>query len=474
MADDNSRPRRLLFVTGRLAAHAVSEIVAECSKKLNFRYSIEVMPITVAALMTPQWLLRHLEVADDVAEVILPGFIGSDIQQLQTAFKALIRVGPKDLRDLPEFLGTGEKKIPDLSSYSIEIIAEINHAPRISIDQLLKLADELRNDGADRIDVGCQPGERWNKVGEAVKELVHAGHKVSIDSFDDYEVAEACRAGATLVLSVNSSNVLQASKWETEVVVIPDEVTRLESLYETIEQLDLQRIPYRIDPILEPIGMGIANSIVRYQCIRQRYPEAAMMMGIGNLTELTDVDSAGVNMLLLGICAELRIHSVLTTQVINWARTSVRECDRARRIVDYAVKRQMPPKRIDDGLVMLRDAKLPQFPAEWFDQLANEIRDNNYRLFAQQDKLHLVSAGLALSDTDPFRLFEALLEQPQSDNVDVSHAFYLGYELAKARIALTLSKQYNQDQSLDWGILSEVENLHRLRRGRRKKQAKDE
>ncbi len=36
-----------------------------------------------------------------------------------------------------------------------------------------------------------------------------------------------------------------------------------------------------------------------------------MMMGIGNITELTDVDSAGINMLMLGICQELRIESVL-------------------------------------------------------------------------------------------------------------------------------------------------------------------
>ncbi len=54
-----------------------------------------------------------------------------------------------------------------------------------------------------------------------------------------------------------------------------------------------------------------------------------MMMGIGNLTEMTDVDSAALNVLLLGICQELGIGSVLTTEVINWARSSVRECDLA-------------------------------------------------------------------------------------------------------------------------------------------------
>ena len=62
------------------------------------------------------------------------------------------------------------------------------------------------------------------------------------------------------------------------------------------------------------------------------------MMGVGNLTELTDVDSAGVNTLLIGFCQELAIGSVLTTAVINWARSSVREIDLARRLAYHAVR----------------------------------------------------------------------------------------------------------------------------------------
>jgi dihydropteroate synthase-like protein len=331
---------------------------------------------------------------------------------------------------------------------------------------LLRHADALRRDGADRIDVGCQPGEPWTQVGDAVAALVNAGHRVSIDSFDPNEVETACDRGATLVLSVNNTNMHHALKWGTEVVVIPDTPEDLASLDRTVQFLERHKVAYRLDPILEPIGMGFAESLVRYHTVRRRYPEAAMMMGIGNLTELTDVDSAGVNMMLLGICAELGIESVLTTQVINWARSSVRECDAARRIVDYAVREKVPPKRVDDSLVMLRDAKVQTYPEGWFQDLAAQIRDNNYRLFAQDQLLRIVSANLNIQDNDPFRLFDALLEQEQSDNVDVSHAFYLGYELAKAHIALTLGKQYNQDQSLNWGCLTIAEDLHRLRRGR--------
>ncbi len=108
-------------------------------------------------------------------------------------------------------------------------------------------------------------------------------------------------------------------------------------------------MPFRIDPILEPIGLGFAGSLWRYMDVRRRYPEAAMLMGIGNLTEMTDADSAAINVLLLGFCQEMGIRSVLTTQVVNWARSSVRECDLARRLVHYAVRQRVPPKHVTDG-----------------------------------------------------------------------------------------------------------------------------
>jgi len=81
------------------------------------------------------------------------------------------------------------------------------------------------------------------------------------------------------------------------------------------------------------------------------------MMGIGNLTELTDVDSAGINTLLLGFCQETGIRSVLTTEVIHWATSSVRECSLARALVHHAVENRTLPKHVEPRLVTLRGGK---------------------------------------------------------------------------------------------------------------------
>ncbi|MCA9139585.1 MAG: dihydropteroate synthase [Planctomycetales bacterium] len=453
----------LHFVTGTLAQHAVREIVSDLADRHSFEFSIGVMPITVAALMTPQWLIRKLTLPPQSTHLVVPGFCESGLETLAKHVSVPVVLGPNDCRDMAELFG--EKREPiDLNRYDIEIIAEINHAPRLAIGQFESMALRLVQDGADRIDIGCDPAKRCDRIADYVRCLVSHGLKVSIDTFDNWEAGVACDAGASLVLSVNSQNRHHAKDWNTEVVAIPDTPTDMDSLDDTIEYLTRHDIPMRLDPILEPIGSGLAASIVRYSVIRQRYPELPMMMGIGNLTELTDVDSAGINMMLLGICQELGIGSVLTTQVINWARSSVRECDHARRLVYAAVGRGIPPKNLSDDLVMLRDRTLNQFSDETLETLAGAIKDNNYRLFAQDGRIHLVSRGLHLDDDDPFRLFENLLSAPISENVDRSHAFYLGYEMAKASIALALGKRYEQDRALRWGFLTSEENLHRLTR----------
>ena len=451
------------FVTGRLAAPALQRTLLDLGPRAGFDYSISVLPITVAALMTPQWIQRHLQVPANVTEILLPGYCNGDLQVLTTAAGCPVRCGPRDLRELPEFFGRQPKLDPSYGEYDIQILAEINHAPRLAQSTILKQAEQLSAAGADVIDVGCDPGDRWNGVGDCVKALQDQGHRVSIDSLNPKEIQDAVQAGAELVLSVNSTNRDAAPDWGCEVVAIPDEPTDLRGLYGTVEQLTDANVALRIDPVLEPIGYGLAKSLHRYLQVRSDFPDQEMMMGIGNLTELTDVDSAGINVLLLGICQELKIHSVLTTQVINWARSSVRECDLARRLVRYAIHHQVLPKHLEPGLVMLRDGKQYALDERELEELAAQVRDHNYRLFADDRQLHLVSSGLYLKDTDPFHLFDQLLAA-EPRNLDASHAFYLGYELAKAKTAITLGKQYEQDEPLDWGLLTVNETCHRLPR----------
>jgi dihydropteroate synthase-like protein len=466
-AESTASSQRIHFVTGRLAEHALRNVLSPLAAEVDFQYSVDVLPITVAALMTPAWIARKIRVPPQTTRVVLPGYCAGDLGPVEAAAGVPVQRGPKDLRDLPEYFGR-QRDRRDYGDHRIQILAEINHAPRLTRDQLLAAAQDYAQQGADLIDVGCEPGEPWRGIHDAVQALRDAGFRVSVDSLQSREIADAVRAGAELVLSVNSDNREAAPDWGCEVVVIPDEPDELIGLEETVQFLTERKVPLRIDPILEPIGCGFARSLGRFLDVRRRYPSTPMMMGIGNLTELTDGDSSSINLLLLGFCEELGIGSVLTTAVINWARTSVRECDLARRLVYYAVRHGVPPKHLEPQLVMLRDVKLPQFSTDEIQHLAETIRDPNYRLLAEDGMLHLVSAGLHLQECDPFELFEQLLRSGPGGsvpkNIDPSHAFYLGYEAAKAILALQLGKVYRQDEALDWGYLTVAEQSHRRKR----------
>jgi dihydropteroate synthase len=464
--------RHIHFVTGRLAAESLRETVAALATEIGFDYSMDVLPISVAALMTPDWIGKRLGVPPAATEVLLPGYCEGDVSALAAGIGLPVTKGPRDLQELPTHFGQAATRRNDYGEYLIEIIAEINHVPKLTIDETCQIADGLRADGADCIDIGCIPGSPCATIGDYVQALRDGGHAVSIDSFDTREIAAAVAAGAGLVLSVNATNRAAAADWGCEVVAIPDDLSIFGGLEATIQALENAGVTYRLDPILEPIGCGFAKSLDRYLTTRRRYPDAAMMMGIGNLTELSDCDSAGPNVMLLGFCAELRIHSVLTTQVIPWARTSVRECDLARRLVHHAVKHQTIPKHLEPLLVMLRDARPAAMTQNAIQQLAAKIKDNNFRLFVNDDNLHVVSSNLQLSDDDPFRLFDRLL-QHRPESLDAGHAFYLGFELAKATIARTLGKNYRQDEALDWGMLTEEENFHRVRRTKRHKRERN-
>ncbi|HMP17748.1 MAG TPA: DUF6513 domain-containing protein, partial [Gemmatales bacterium] len=362
---------RYLFITGKLAEPALREVLAPLAEKVGFEYEVTVLNISVAALMTPAWVAKRLTVPPDTKHIYVPGACSGDWSLLERAVGVPVTAGPEDLRDLPDIFG--EQARLAYGNHSISILAEINHAPTLSRTELLQQAMQFHEQGADLIDLGCIPGNTWEAIGEAVRALRDANLRVSVDSFNVREVELATKAGAELVLSVHRANREASRDWGCEVVAIPENPHEDGDLEETVEYLQQHHVKFRIDPILEPIGFGFGASLIRYHEARKKYPSCEMMMGIGNLTELTEVDSAGVNVLLLALCQEWGVRSVLTTAVANFARTSVKECALARQLVYYAIEHRRLPKKVNSQLLTLRDRKLRPIGATVLQQLAATI-----------------------------------------------------------------------------------------------------
>jgi dihydropteroate synthase-like protein len=280
--------------------------------------------------------------------------------------------------------------------------------------------------------------------------LKQEGFLVSIDSLDDNDLLRGGKAGADYLLSLHESSLWIANEVSATPIIIPEKHEDLASLDRAIKVMQTKNRRFIVDPILDPIHFGFTKSIVRYYEVRSMYPDIEMMLGVGNITELTHADTAGMNILLLGICSELNINHILATEVSKHACRSIKEADLARRILYAANEHETLPKHIDPGLMALHETSPFPYPSHEIKELADQITDPSFRIQTSSEGLHIFNRDGFHTATDPFDLYPKLqVEQ------DGGHAFYLGVELARAQIAWQLGKRFTQDQALTWGCATD-------------------
>lgn len=435
----------ILFLTGKLAQKRLENILREMAPT-EFTYEIRNIGVSVAALMTAQMICRRLSDLKDVDKVIVPGLCRGDLSMASETIGVPCIRGTIDLKDLPAFFGRDCKPV-DLSQHSVEIFAEIVDAPLVSIENILERAEKYRQDGADVIDIGCLPDTPFPHLEESVQALHNAGFKVSVDSLEEDDLLRGGRAGADYLLSLKESTLWIAEEVDSIPILIPDMHGDMPSLFRAIEKFSEKDRPFYADAILDPIHFGFTESIIRYHELRQNCPDIKIMMGVGNLTELTEADTTGINAMLFGLISEMQINAVLATEVSPHCRTAVREADKARRIMFAARKDESLPKGLDGSLLGMHARKPFPYTSEEIHELSREVKDPSYRAQVSEEGIHVYNRDGIHTSTNPFELF------PELDLLqeDAPHAFYMGIELAKAQIAWQLGKPYMQDEELDWG-----------------------
>lgn len=441
---------KILFITGKLAAQALEDILRTIEPE--FDYELAVMNISVAAFMTVDWIARRLNVTGDYDLVMVPGYCRGDLSAIEALTGAKAVRGTKDLKDIPFYFG--QQRISagygEYHKYQTKILAEIVDASLLSLEEILAQAEYYRASGADIIDLGWQANSDFPEVEQTVAALKERGFIVSLDTFNRKDVLRAKRVGFDYLLSVNSHNLDLARELSCRVVVIPDPGGGLDSLERNIAQLEAWGVDYIIDPIIEPINFGFVESILRYRQVRERHPDAKILMGIANITELIDADSTGVNALMMGIVTELNINYVLMTEVISWAQGAVREVNIARKLMGYAQHNHILPKHIDERLITVKDPPHIPYTEGELRAIQAKVKDRNFRIFTDDKAIYVFNNQLFIKETDSD--IQHIFEQIRVK--DTGHAFYLGKELQKATQAVRLKKKYVQDEPLRWGYLS--------------------
>ena len=445
----------ILFLTGHLAEPRLEAVLK--SMDPEFEWRVVDIGVKVAALMTEDIIMRRLPDAGGADKILLPGRCRGDLGRLSAHYGVPVESGPDEVKDIPVFFGRARRP-SDMSKYDINIFAEIIDATAMSIEDILARAEDYSHRGADVIDLGCLPDTPFPHLEDTVRALKIHGYKVSVDSADPDELLRGGKAGADYLLSLDETRLHVADEVSSVPVLIPAVHGDLDSLRRAMAVLDEKGRPYLADPVLDPINFGFMTSLGRYAELRRTRPDVDILLGTGNLTELTEADTTGITAALIGIASELNIKNVLVVQVSPHTRRTYEEHDAARRLMFASRADGELPKGYTDELLGLHSKRpFPLTPDEVAENAA-AVRDKNFRIEVADDGVHVYNRDGHHVAQDIFELY------PKLDvDGDTGHAFYLAAELAKAEIAWRLGKRYAQDELLDWGVAADKPREDRKR-----------
>lgn len=489
---------KILVATGRLAEKTVREVAGD-------KADVLVIDIDIAAFITPKKLIKAFEEADLSKKydlILIPGLVSGNFSKASEMLGSKIRLGPKHAYDLGFVLPYAEKtefseKTPacellvdireklakDLLKKTEEtaatllklkgikiggeacmkVMGEIVGALEMDSQTLQERIEAFIARGADIIDLGAT----LNTIPEQVRKNVSLAKTfttapISIDTLDPELIKEGVDAGVDLVLSLNSTNMETSGPIVASAgiaaVVIPDEDQSLESLVRNVEaayRLGIEKII--ADPVLDPVGHNITTSIVRYYEFHRMYPQIPVFFGVGNVTELMDVDSIGVNATLCGIGKEIGAGILFTPEFSDKAQGSIRELKTASQMMQLSSLRESSPKDLGLDLLCIKEKRRrPAFPLpknaiqakpakNWRTDPAGPIlirivpdstNGDGGLIVAEHEKASVVGKNAR-------EVMDTLLELEIISRLD--HAAYLGRELEKAELALHFNRSYAQD-----------------------------
>jgi dihydropteroate synthase-like protein len=480
---------RILAVTGRLAQNLVEESASGAD--------VLTLDLDVAAFITPDALLAATPRGYDL--ILIPGAITADFSRAEKALNTKIRLGPKHAADLgfvlrhipgielstttpacvllqdrmrvdaaEELQRIEDRAVPALwikgvkigGEARMKVLAEVVDATRLDREALASRIAHFQESGADMIDLGlpldAEPAQVVATT-EAAKESTDL--PLSIDTLQPALIRAGLEAGCDLVLSLDGHSLMEVgeevARAGVPAVVIPGPggVALEENLQLAIEM----GILAIADPVLNPPLQGLVSSLVAYARWRDRHPGLPLFFGAGNVTELLDADSTGANALLAALGAELGASVLFAPEHSPKARGSVRELRRASEMMILAQKRRTPPKDLGVDLLILKEKR--SRPAERLPEECQEAsqEDKSARSYVM-DPAGSFRIGLAegmivarheratVAGRKATEVLNALIDQGLVTRLD--HAGYLGRELQKAELALTLGRSYVQDEPL--------------------------
>ena len=374
-------------------------------------------------------------------------------------------------------------KLPVGEDFPMRVLAEIANAPFLSKEALINKCQYFVDCGADMIDIGMAAGEDFSdKIPDLINTLrpIVGDRPLSIDTLNADEIKVAAENGIDFVLSLDLGNQSKVAPLLKEkgipAVLLPTNFTegispktpeeRVNAMHQLIDDTD--GLKYVADLILDPVNSAsIVESIIACRDFH-KVNKAPMFFGVGNVTELMDADSGGVNVLLAGIGMELGVSILFTPEESGKTRGSVYELSTASKMMFLAKNRKSIPKDLGINMVVFKDKhkrndvivnELDGVPEIKQERPLKFIRDkagsfkitvdygttvSESRIIATHFKKN--KADLVITGHTAKEIYEEIITKELVTRME--HAAYLGSELKKAEIAMVTGKDYVQDFEL--------------------------
>ncbi|RBQ23343.1 hypothetical protein ALNOE001_09020 [Candidatus Methanobinarius endosymbioticus] len=372
--------------------------------------------------------------------------------------------------------------------FPMRVLAEIANAPVLTKEELVRKCEYFLANGADMIDIGMVAGEDMSdKIPEIISILrpIVGKKALSIDTLNPKEIAIAIENGIDMVLSIDLGNYKEIlpllKKYNVPAVALPTNFSdgkvphnvdqRVESMTELAKDCEKENVQIIADLILDPVNSSsIVDSIIACRKYHEKRSEP-MFFGVGNVNELMDTDSVGVNALLSGIAMELGASLLFTPEESGKTRGSVYELAIASKIMFLAKNRESIPKDLGINLLVFKDKrKRPDFYENYdesdFDVPLEEAHESNklvldragsfkirveHSITPENSKIIITHFKKTIPDLTiegryTKEIYDELIRHGLVTRLE--HAAYLGAELQKAEIAMITGKNYVQDFDL--------------------------
>jgi dihydropteroate synthase-like protein len=182
-----------------------------------------------------------------------------------------------------------------------------------------------------------------------------------------------------------------------------------------------------------------------------------LFFGVGNVTELLDVDSVGANAILAGIAMELSASILFTPEESGKTRGSVKELAISSDMMFLARKRESVPKDLGINLLVFKNKRRSEPIEEEFDVPEFNgsadyqfIQDSagSFKISLKEEEIWTVhylnmKPTMVIKGHTAKEVYDEIIKRNLVSRIE--HAAYLGQELEKAEDALKLGKNYVQD-----------------------------